>query len=176
MKKSNYSIIRRLFDLARPYWINLVCIFLLTLLSSPIALLKPYALKLLIDSGFGKAPLPGFITVFFPDGFEFSFYTIVFISAAFVIVIALIDNLINVIEWVLGVYTGEKLVLRIRSILFNHVQRLSLAYHDKKGASDSLYRVQWDTLSIRSLLISNISPLLSSILTLLAMKIGRAHV
>ena len=169
--KTNYStfkLLQRIIQYAKPYWLSLISIFLLTLLASPIALLKPYALKLLIDSGFGKAPLPAFITMFFPNGFEFSFYTIVLISAVFVIIVALIDNIINVIEWVLGTYTGEKLVLRIRSILFNHIQRLSLAYHDKKGASDSLYRVQWDTMSIRSLLISNLSPLLSSVLTLLA--------
>lgn len=169
MKYSTFLLIKRIIHYARPYWLSMSCLFLLTLLASPVALLKPYALKLLIDSGFGNQPMPVFIKIFFPTDFEFTFLSIVSIAAAFVVIIALIDNLINVTEWVLGTYTGEKLVLSIRSILFNHIQRLSLAYHDKKGTSDSLYRIQWDTMSIRSLLISNLSPMLSSVLTLLAM-------
>ena len=168
-KYSTIQLIKRIFQYARPFWVHLTFVFLLTLLASPIALLKPYALKLLIDTGFGSQPMPGFVTFFFPEGYDFTFMTIVFIAAGLVILVALIDNIVIVMEWVLATYTGEKLVLNIRSALFNHIQRLSLAYHDKKGTSDALYRVQWDTMSIRSLLISNLSPLLSSCITLIAM-------
>lgn len=171
MKYSAFSLIKRALRQARTYWLFLLGIFLLSLLATPLALLKPYALKILIDSGFGSIPVPGFINICFPSSFQFTFGSVVMIAAVFAIVIALVENLINAIEWILGTYTGEKLVLNFRSVLFNHIQRLSLAYHDKKGSSDSLYRIQWDTMAIRTLLISNLSPLISSVMTLIAMII-----
>ena len=73
------------------------------------------------------------------------------------------------LSWLLSTSTGEKIVLNFRTLLFNHIQRLSLAYHDTRGASDSIYRIQWDTMSIRSLLLVQVPPLISSFITLLSM-------
>lgn len=163
------QLLKRTFRQARPFWGHIAGIFGLTMLAAPVSLLKPFALKLLIDSGFGTEQVPGFIRFFFPPEYTFTFGTVVIIATVLVVLIALLENLLNVAEWVLEVYTGEKLVLNFRTTLFNHIQRLSIAYHDKRGSSDSLYRLQWDTMGIRSLLISNLAPLLSSVITLLAM-------
>ncbi len=169
MKNPSTKLIKRILLQAKPYWLHILGIFILTLLAAPIALLKPIALKLVIDSGFGSEPLPQFIRLFFLEDFDFTFNAIVLIAAGLVIFVAFIENLVNGLEWVLETYTGERLVLRFRTLLFNHIQPLSLAYHDSKGASDSLYRLQWDTMGIRSFLIGNVSPLISSTVTLLSM-------
>ena len=169
MTNTSTILIKRILLQAKPYWLNILGVFILTLLAAPIDLLKPIALKLVIDSGFGNESLPQFIQVCFPEGFEFTFNAIVLIAAGMVILVAFIENLVNGLEWVLATYTGERLVLSFRTLLFNHIQRLSLTYHDSKGASDSLYRLQWDTMGIRSFLIGNISPLISSSVTLLSM-------
>ena len=169
MKNSTFQLIKRIILQVRSFWPHIIGLFILSLLSTPIALLKPFALKLLIDSGFGSQPVPGFITIFFPANFEFDFNTVAVMAASIVIIIALIDNVIGFISWLWSTYTGEKLVLNFRTLLFNHIQRLSLAYHDTKGASDSLYRIQWDTMCIRSLLLGQLSPLFSSFITLFFM-------
>ena len=156
---------------ARPYWAHLAGIFFLSLLATPITLLKPFALKILIDSGFGSQPLPGFISFFFPSSFNFTFNTIVLLSVMLVIIVAVIENIHIVVSWILNTFIGEKLVFNLRTILFNHIQRLSLAYHDSTGTSDAFYRLQWDTMAIRVFLIGNISPLISSILTLTGMMV-----
>ena len=145
MTNTSTILIKRILLQAKPYWLNILGVFILTLLAAPIALLKPIALKLVIDSGFGNESLPQFIQVCFPEGFEFTFNAIVLIAAGMVILVAFIENLVNGLEWVLATYTGERLVLSFRTLLFNHIQRLSLAYHDSKGASDSLYRLQWES-------------------------------
>jgi hypothetical protein len=46
--------------------------------------------------------------------------------------------------WMLQSWTGERVVLDFRAQLFRQVQRLSLTYHDTRGTSDSLYRIQYD--------------------------------
>lgn len=167
--KKTFKLIKRILVHARPYWLHIATLFILSLLLIPLALLKPYALKLLIDSGFGELPVPAFIRAFFSQGFQFGFTQVVFISVALVILIALVDNIIIFVSWLLSIFTGEKLVLNFRTLLFNHIQRLSLSYHDKKGSSDSLYRIQWDTMSIRNLLLTQLPALASSFITLFAM-------
>ncbi len=164
-------MIKRVLILSRSFWPHLCGLFLLSLLATPIALVKPYALKLVIDSGFGNAPVPGFISFFFPQGQPFNFNSVIWIAAGLVIIIALIDNIHVYITWVMGTWVGEKLVLNFRTLVFNHIQRLSLTYHDQKGMTDSLYRIQWDTMSIRALLLSQLPSLLTSFLTLISMII-----
>ena len=121
--------------------------------------------------GFGSLPLPAFITVFFSGNYQFNFSTVIIIAASFAIIVALIDNIIAFVSWVLETFTGEKLVLNFRTILFNHIQRLSLAYHDTKGASDSLYRIQWDTMSVRAFILDQLPSLLTSFVTLISMVV-----
>jgi len=163
------ALIKRIVLQARAYWLLIFLIFALNLLVIPIFLLKPYALKILIDSGFASQPLPRFITFFFPEGYIFGFPFIVSLTAILVVAIALVENVYIAVIWLLNTYTGEKLVLNFRSFLFNHLQRLSLLYHDKKGTADSLYRIQYDAVAIKTFLLNNLSPLVSSSITLLVM-------
>jgi ATP-binding cassette, subfamily B, bacterial len=169
MSTSNFKILKRSVLLARKFWVPIGISFILSLLATPLALLKPVVLKILIDSGFGSAPVPGFIRFFFPAEHNFTFGSIVILCVILVIIIALIENLYSVATWVLNTFIGEKIVLNFRTLLFNHVQRLSLSYHDQKGTSYSMYRIQWDTMGIRTLLLGNISPLIASFLTLIGM-------
>ena len=166
---SSFRIIKRIVRQAKGYRRYIVVLFFLNLLATPISLMKPFALKVLIDSGFGSYPMPRAIAMFFPADFTFTFGIVVLISACLVLFVALIDNINSLITWVLEIFTGEKLILHFKTTLFNHIQRLSLAYHDRKGTSDALYRLQSDTGSIRSFLIGSLSPLISSLLTLVSM-------
>src|SRR5688572_11918374 len=100
------SLIKRVLLQVRPYWVHIISLFILNLLAAPVALLKPFALKVLIDSGFGSSPVPAFIKAFFPLNYEFSFSNIVIVSAGLVIIIALIENIYGVVLRVLETYTG----------------------------------------------------------------------
>lgn len=169
MKYSAHQLLKKILVHARPYWLQIGVLFGLTLMATPISLLKPLAMKIVIDSAFGNQPLPSFLTVFVPNSFSNGFHPVVIVAVLLVLVVAIIENINGYVLWLLSTYTGEKLVLNFRVLLFNHIQRLSIAYHDKKGASDSLYRIQWDTMCIRALLLSQLSPLASSVLTLVSM-------
>ena len=172
MSNSRYPtgvLTNRMIGQLKPYWPHIAGIFLLSLLAIPTTLLKPLAIKMVIDSAFGNEPMPSFIRLFLPDGYHFTFTNIIVIAAVFVIVVALVENFFSYILWILSIYTGEKLVLDFRTRLFNRLQRLSLAYHDETGTSDALYKLQWDTSGIRYLLINNITPIVTSLITLVAM-------
>ncbi|MCK6690758.1 MAG: hypothetical protein L6Q97_01510 [Thermoanaerobaculia bacterium] len=169
MSYKTSHIIKRLLSKARPFWPQILAIFLLNLVLAPLALLAPVPLKIIVDSAFGSQPLPGFITFFLPAGFENTFGNIVIVAVALVLIAALLNQLQGLVNWVLKAYTGEKLVLTFRSYLFYHVQRLSLMYHDRKGSADALYRIQHDASGIRNLLINGLTPIVSAVFTLVAM-------
>lgn len=171
MMNRSKILITRAFFIVRPYWRSLAVILTLHLIAAPIFLLKPLALKILIDAGFGNHALPGFIRILFPENFEFTFFIIAVLSASLFILTSLIESLYAVAIWVLSISTGEKMVISFRTILFNHIQRLSLKHHDQKGASDSLYRIQYDTMAIRTLFIANLSPIIAALATLIGMVI-----
>lgn len=155
--------------MARPYGWTIFLMFVLGLMSTPLSLIKPFALKFLIDTGFGKEPVPGGIQFLFPKGYIFTFDSIVVIAASMVILLALLENLYNIVTSVTGTYTSEKLVLRFRTILFEHVQKLSLSYHDEKGSSDALYRMQYDVVKFKTFILDNFFALIQSVVTLLIM-------
>jgi len=77
--------------------------------------------------------------------------------------------------WWLQTYTGEKLVWDFRARLLNHVQRLPLMFHDRYGATDSVYRIQHDAPSIQYVTIQGLVPLMTAVFTLVAMIVVTAR-
>ena len=139
---------RRLLREARPFWTHIAGLILLALLSSVFALLTPIPLKIAVDNLTGSK------------------HTGVFIFAGVLFVlIMLLRQLEQFATLVLSTYAGQKLLLSFRARLFRHVQRLSLAYHDTKGVTDSTYRIQYDAQSIQTLVIAGVIPLLTGAFT-----------
>jgi len=77
--------------------------------------------------------------------------------------------------WWLQTYTGEKLVWDFRARLLNHVQRLPLMFHDRYGATDSVYRIQHGAPSIQYVTIQGLVPLMTAVFTLVAMIVVTAR-
>ena len=61
------AIYRRLLSRARPYAVPIVAIFAIGLLASPIALLTPLPLKIVVDSVIGSDARPGGLQALRPD-------------------------------------------------------------------------------------------------------------
>jgi ATP-binding cassette, subfamily B, bacterial len=152
---------------SRRCWPHLAGIALLSLLSMPLSLLYPLPLKIAVDSVLGQQPLPDFLVRFLPPMPPGP----VAIGCAIVLLlaIALLANLQGLASWYLQTYTGEKLVWDFRAELLNHVQRLPLAFHDRYGPTDSVYRIQHDAPSIQYVAIQGVVPLITAIFTLAGM-------
>ncbi len=163
------TLYRRLLRQARPYWRNLVGIFLFSLLASPLALLTPLPLKIAVDNVIGSQPLPGFLNALLPPAVTASDQALLIFAAGFLVIIALLSQLQELGDSLLRTYTGEKLILGFRARLFRHVQRLSLSYTDSKGISDSTYRIQYDAPAIQEIMVDGIIPFVTSGITIAAM-------
>ncbi len=163
------TLYRRLLRQARPYWRNLVGIFLFSLLASPLALLTPLPLKIAVDNVIGSQPVPGFLNALLPPAVTASDQALLIFAAGFLVIIALLSQLQELGDSLLRTYTGEKLILGFRARLFRHVQRLSLSYTDSKGISDSTYRIQYDAPAIQEIMVNGIIPFVTSGITIAAM-------
>jgi ATP-binding cassette subfamily B protein len=166
----------RLLREVREHRARLVALFLLSMLGAPIALLVPLPLKLAVDSGLSHRPLPGALRAILPHAVVGSQTgTLVAVALVYVLIV-LLQQLQELAVLMLGTYTGERMALRFRSKLFAHVQRLSLSYHDRRGASDSTYRIEYDAPALQYLAIDGLIPIVTSAMILAAMVYVTARI
>jgi ATP-binding cassette subfamily B protein len=153
----------------RPYWWHLAGIALLSLLSAPLALLLPVPLKLAVDSVIGADPVPDFLAPLVPGVATSPGTNVLLLAVGMLVLVALLQHLQGFGRWLLELYVGEKMVLAFRGRLFASVQRLSLAFHDARGTTDSLYRIQYDATGIQNVPIKGMVPMVTALVTLLAL-------
>ena len=165
---SNRVLLKRMLLEARPYWPKMGVLFFLTLLATPLFLLTPVPLKIAVDSVVGSRPLPGFLDIVVPDFIARSDTALLAFAAGLQVFVVLLAQLQRLSSHVLQTQAGEGITLAFRARLFAHLQRLSLAFHDRRGPAESLYRVQWDAPAIQWITISGLIPVISSAVLLVA--------
>ncbi len=166
---SDRAIYRRVLREARPYWRHIFGIWLISLLSTPLALLLPLPLAIAVDSVLGDKPLPGFLDALVPSAIQDSTNALLIFAVALLVAVELASQLQSMSKTLLRTYTAERLTLRFRGLLFRQAQRLSLAYHDRKGTADANYRIQSDASSVSTVAVDGVIPFVSAGLTFVAM-------
>jgi ATP-binding cassette subfamily B protein/subfamily B ATP-binding cassette protein MsbA len=140
--------------------------FVLTLLGIGASLLQPWPLKIIVDSILGATPLPGWLASL-TDG-----------KPTALVVVCLGLFLIHVLRGGLSAWgttylvrAGLRMTQELRFRVYEHLQKLSLVFHDSRAVGDSIYRVTWDTYSIQTIFNGGLIPLLSSVATLAGMMV-----
>jgi ATP-binding cassette subfamily B protein len=126
-------------------------------------------MKIAVDSVLGSQPLPAFLTPFVPQTLTTSTGGLLAVAAGLIIATMLVRQIRGIAETALGTFASEKLLLENRTRLFRHVQRLSLSYHDTQGTADSIYRLQYDTPAIQTIVIGSLISLVTSCVTFVGM-------
>jgi ATP-binding cassette subfamily B protein/subfamily B ATP-binding cassette protein MsbA len=134
-------------------------------LISALELLKPWPLKLIIDTVLGGAPLPwGFA----PD---LGTGALLLGACAAVVVIYAALGAANVLANVTTIRIGQRMVRDLRSDLYAHLHRLSMAFHSRAQAGDLLYRVTADTFALQALTMNCLFPAASALILLVGMSV-----
>jgi ATP-binding cassette subfamily B protein len=134
----------------------------LSFLATPIALLMPLPLAIAVNELAGHHAVPGFLGAVLPSAATGSDTAVFALAACLFVVVSMLGRLQELGETVLATSTGEKLLLAFRARLFRHVQRLSLAFHDRRGTADSTYRIQYDAPSIQWIAVYGVTPFVTS--------------
>src|SRR5215813_3585040 len=121
MAASRYADLRlygRLLRQSRPYWLYILVLFLLSLLSTPLALLTPLPLKIVVDSVVGSQPMPRPLELILSAVATNTSTSRLVLAAVLVIAIPLLNEFLGAGGSLLRTYTGEKLVMDFRTHLF----------------------------------------------------------
>jgi ATP-binding cassette subfamily B protein len=151
----------------RPYWKLTITTIIVTILVALAGLAAPWPLKILVDNVLGDQAPPPLLAV--PLGAlatdRFALLVFAVLSG---LAIALLMNGLDVLNDYVQTKIGQGLVLDIRSALFQHIQRQSLAFHDQQGAGLYIFSINYEP-EMTSGLILAILPLAQSGLTLIGM-------
>jgi ATP-binding cassette, subfamily B, bacterial len=172
MESRRYStpaLSRRLLALARPCSARLSGVLLLSLLSTPVALLTPLPLKIAVDSSIGSAALPEFLNAVWPSALPRSAGTVLGAAVLMLLVVALAGRMQELATTMLQTATSERLTLGFKTQIFRHAQRLSLAYHDTRGTAESVYRLVQDAPALQYIVVDGLVPFITAGATLAAM-------
>jgi ATP-binding cassette subfamily B protein len=157
---SDVTLILRVLRQARPYWLKIAALFVLGLATTPLALLQPLPLKIVVDSVLGGHPLPRVLGPVLPAHLDSG--RVLAIALGLIVATAFLNQLRRLAMTVLRVHTGQQLILHTRKELFRHVQRLSLSFHDARGTTESIYRIQADAPAIQQIAVNTIIPVISA--------------
>jgi ATP-binding cassette subfamily B protein len=169
------TLFRRVVRHAHPRALPLVALFGIGLLASPIAILNPVPLKIVVDSVLGTRPLPGFMRAIVPGAIGQSSAALLLVAVALLVAVTALGQIQSLGGVLLRTYVGERLVLDLRALLVQQVQRLSLAYHDGRGTADSLYRIQQDAPALQALVVDGVIPFATAAITLATMIVVTAR-
>ncbi len=139
-----------------PFIFALTQVFLI----SACELLKPWPLKLIIDHVLADKPLPW--------GFEGAFdkAAVLLITCLGLVMIYLFLGGLTVLNNFTTIKIGQKMVNDLRRDLYSHLQRMSLAFHNRRQVGDLMYRVTADTYAIQSLTMNGLFPIVTAVLLL----------
>ena len=141
--------IRRLATYARPYRAQLGGVGLVVLVSTFSSLAGPILLGQAIDQFVGRGDLLGLGRI-----------------ALIMLGIFLLRGLASVAHGVLMVGVGQRLIADVRGELFQKLQALSMAFHDRHQVGDLMSRVSNDSEAINQVLSNGLITFVASILTL----------
>ena len=85
---------------------------------------------------------------------------------SFMVGVYLVGGLTSIIQGLLMVGIGQRVIADVRAELFAHIQTLSMAYHDRHKAGDLMSRVSNDSEAINQVLSNGLITFVSNILLL----------
>jgi len=160
----------RIIDLLYPHWGTLSLAFIAVLGESLTDLLEPWPLKIVFDQVFGSKKTPDWLaTLTAPIGSDK--FSILNFAVLAVLVIAVFGAISSYFEKYLTTSVGQWVMHDLRRVLYSHIQRLSLSYHDQKRTGDLISRCTTDIDAVQSLVSQVLLGMLVNVLTLVGMML-----
>jgi subfamily B ATP-binding cassette protein MsbA len=158
----------RITDLLFPHWASLTLAFVAVIGESVTDLLEPWPLKVVFDYVFGSKHMPDWLASIV-NLIGTDKLSILNFAAIAVILIALFGAISSYGEKYLTTSVGQWVMHDLRSVLYGHIQKLSLAYHDQKRTGDLISRVTSDIDAVQNLISNVLLGMLVNVLTLIGM-------
>jgi len=158
-----------LVQLLKPHSKQIVFAIIAVIAEGIADLLQPWPLKLILDNVLRSRPMEGWFNTFLLANLGSDKLTLVKFAAVASLVIAAVSALCSYAEKYLTTSVGQWVMHDLRRMLYSHIQRMSLAFHDQKQSGDLISRVTSDIDAIQSFITSGLLGALVNVLTLFGM-------
>ena len=155
VRRANLRRIGRLF---RPYWSKLGIVTFLILIASGLGVIPAFLLREVISSAF--TPLPG--------GHVTVDLTLLSELVGGMIAISLVTGVIGVVQAYLSTHVGQSVMHDLRTSVYQHLQRLSLAFFTKTRTGEVQSRIANDIGGVDNVLTSTATSVMSTVTTVIA--------
>jgi len=153
-QKLKPGTVKRIFSFAKPYQISIYIYLATVVVDAALIVATPLLLKKLIDDGvIPKDP------------------SVVTQLAFFVALIAIADAAFNMLGRYFSSRIGEGLIYDLRSLVFAHVQKQSIAFFTRTQTGALISRINSDVIGAQQAFTSTLSGLVSNVVSLLLVGI-----
>jgi ATP-binding cassette subfamily B protein/subfamily B ATP-binding cassette protein MsbA len=159
----------RVLGYLRPHRLALAGALGQLLLLSGLELLKPWPLKVIIDSVLGGQPPPWGL------GADRPRETLLLAACGTLVAVYAALGVLTVANNRVTIGIGQRMVAELRGDLYAHLHRLSLAFHSRASVGDLLYRVTADTMALQTLTMNCLFPAAGALLLLAGMGVVMAR-
>src|SRR3954447_25931000 len=142
--------VRRVLKFARPHKRLIGFFLLLTVVDAGLVVVSPLLIRRLVDDGIGQGNV-----------------TLVAVLAGLMAVAAVLDALLALGTGYLSSRIGESLILDLRTAVFGHVQRLSLAFFTRTQTGALVSRLNNDVIGAQRAFTSTLSSTVSNTISVL---------
>jgi ATP-binding cassette subfamily B protein len=153
-QKLKPGTVKRIFSFAKPYQVSIYVYLATVVVDAALIVATPLLLKKLIDDG-----------VIPKDS------SVVTQLAFFVALIAIADAAFNMLGRYFSSRIGEGLIYDLRSLVFTHVQKQSMAFFTRTQTGALISRINSDVIGAQQAFTSTLSGLVSNVVSLLLVGI-----
>ena len=139
----------------KPYWVHESVVFVLMILGTVSSLAFPYIMKIIID-----------------DVFPNKDYELLIFILLLLLGITVGNIIISFCSNYLFAWIKNRVMLDIRSHLFDHLIQLPLSFYDRNKSGDIVYRMSNEVDRIQSFVTSSALSLVHSLLTLIGLTVA----
>ena len=170
-KELRRELVRRALPLLRPHWKQLCVATLAMALEAFFSIFRPWPLKVVIDRVLSHKPSRVPFLHMWLDNAPFTRLEILYGACAATVLIALLTGLLTYYFTHAMGRIGQDFVFRLRSMLFGHMQRLSLRFHDRQRTGDLTHRLMSDIKEIQDIIAGGITVVATNVLFLFGVLI-----
>ena len=134
-------------------------------------LLQPWPLKIVIDYVVGSKQMPPGLAHWFDSTVGTDKLVVLNVAAVSVFLIAVAGAVSSYVQSVTMTSIGQWVMHDLRSTLYNHIQRLSLSFHDQSQTGDLITRVTSDIDTVQGFITSSLMDTILDTLTLAGMLV-----
>src|ERR1700694_1365850 len=149
-RRANAKIsLPRVLALLRPYRWQLIAAAILLVITDGLGLLYPLVIRSLLNS-IRSHHNPSFLNL----------------VVVFLLIVFVLQAVFGALQSYLVTSFGERLSFDLRTLLFRHLQRLSLSFFDSRRTGELMSRVTNDVTLLQGSLTNNVLPIVSQVVTL----------